>query len=162
MNTLVDWKRLLGLGVLVAIGMTIYGKTPPSTSSPASPASAASVPSVPVPSNITDPLHANSLPKIVDTYRQNEARFKRDFMGQQFEAVLPFNSAKESFFSRDKYLVGFGSGGFSSEVDCFVSDKAIMSRIVDWNKGDSVKVSGVIKDVTMGSVQLATCVFEPN
>ena len=34
-----------------------------------------------------------------------------------------------------------------------------MNRIVDWNKGDPVKVSGVIKDVSFGSVQLDACSF---
>jgi hypothetical protein len=56
-------------------------------------------------------------------------------------------------------MVGFGTGGFTSDIDCSVSDKAVMSRIVDWNKGDSVKVSGLVSDVTMGSVQLDGCVF---
>jgi hypothetical protein len=93
----------------------------------------------------------------VDTYRQNEARFKRDYQGKQFESNLPFRSARESMFFADRYMVGFGTGGFTSDVDCVVSDKAVMNRIVDWNKGDRVKVSGIVKDVTMGSVQLDVC-----
>jgi hypothetical protein len=105
----------------------------------------------------TETLGADSLPKIVDTYRQNEARFKRDYQGKQFESNLPFRSARESMFFADRYMVGFGTGGFTSDVDCVVSDKAVMNRIVDWNKGDRVKVSGIVKDVTMGSVQLDVC-----
>jgi hypothetical protein len=105
----------------------------------------------------TKTLGADSLPKIVDTYRQNEARFKRDYQGKQFESNLPFRSARESMFFADQYMVGFGTGGFTSDVDCVVSDKAVMNRIVDWNKGDRVKVSGIVKDVTMGSVQLDAC-----
>ncbi len=44
-------------------------------------------------------------------------------------------------------------------MDGTVSDKAVMNRIVDWNKGDSVKVHGVVKDVPMGSVQPDACSF---
>jgi len=90
-------------------------------------------------------------------YRQNEARFKRDYVGKQFEDILPFRSAKESFLIAGRYMIGFGTGGFT--VDCMVSDKAVMNRIVDWNKGDRVRVRGVVKDVTMGSVQLDGCLF---
>jgi hypothetical protein len=112
-----------------------------------------------VPAHAQQMLGADSLSKMVDTYRQNEARFKRDYVGQQFEGILPFRSAKENFFIADRYMVGFGTGGFTSDVDCIVSDKAVMNRIVDWNKGDRVKVRGVVKDVTMGSVQLDGCFF---
>ena len=106
-------------------------------------------------------LGAASLSKMVDTYRQNEARFKRDYVGKQFEDILPFRSAKESFFITDRYLIGFGTGGFTSDVDCTVADQAVMNRIVDWNKGDRVRVRGVVKDVLMGSVQLDGCLFSP-
>jgi pyruvate/2-oxoglutarate dehydrogenase complex dihydrolipoamide acyltransferase (E2) component len=102
-------------------------------------------------------LGADSLSKIVDTYRQNEIRFKRDYVGKQFDDVLPFRSAKAKIFSEDQYTVGFGKGMFVSDIDCTVSDKATMDRVIDWNKGDRIRIRGVIKDVTMGSVQLDRC-----
>ena len=104
-------------------------------------------------------LSADGLSKMVDTYRQNEARFKRDYLGKQFEDTLPFRSAKENLFISDRYLIGFGTGVFTSDVDCTVADKAVMNRIVDWNKGDRIRVHGVVKDVLMGSVQLDGCLF---
>ena len=61
-------------------------------------------------------LGADSLSNMVDTYRQNEARFKRDYVGKQFEGTLPFRSAKENLFVADRYLIGFGTGGFTSDV----------------------------------------------
>ena len=104
-------------------------------------------------------LGADRLSKMVDTYRENEARFKRDYVGKQFEDTLPFRSAKENLFIADRYLIGFGRGVFTSDVDCTVADKAVMNRIVDWNKGDRIRVRGVVKDVLMGSVQLDGCLF---
>ena len=81
-----------------------------------------------------------SLPKMVDAYQQNGVRFKRDYAGKHFEDIMQFRSAKES---ADRYLVGFGLRGFTSDVDCSVSDKAEIDRIVDWNKGDRIWVRGV-------------------
>jgi hypothetical protein len=68
-------------------------------------------------------LGAEDLANIVDTYWQNEARFKRDYKGKRFEAILPFFSAKakESLFE-DQYVVGFG--GAAPLISCVVSDKS--------------------------------------
>jgi hypothetical protein len=82
---------------------------------------------------------------------------KRDFKGKQFEAVLPFRSASEIFLSDGKYLIGFGAGRFVSDVDCIVTDNAVMARVADWSKGDKIKVTGVVQDVSIGSVALDSC-----
>jgi hypothetical protein len=165
--------RIVGYDINSQHATLRFDPTPPVVQAPAAPPAPVEAPVVQAPAAppapveapvtagqgaaATETLGADSLPKIVDTYRQNEARFKRDYQGKQFESNLPFRSARESMFFADRYMVGFGTGGFTSDVDCVVSDKAVMNRIVDWNKGDRVKVSGIVKDVTMGSVQLDAC-----
>ena len=53
-------------------------------------------------------LRAADLPTLVSTYRDNEMRFQRDFVGRRFSDVLPFLSAKENMFIKGTYRVGFG------------------------------------------------------
>jgi TPR repeat protein len=110
-----------------------------------------------VQSNSAVILAADDLPKIAKTYRENEMRFKRDFFGKQFSGVLPFMSAKESMFSEGTYSVGFGTGNFSSDIDCNVKSPAEIAEIANWNKGDKIRIGGVVKDVTMGTVVLEPC-----
>ena len=127
--------------------------TTPTASSPAPQGIQAAQSSSPV------SLTTDDLPKIVSTYRENEIRFKRDFVGKLFSDVLPFRSATESMFSGGSYRIGFGTGGFTSDVDCRVTSSADISRIVNWNKGEKIHIQGLVKDVTMGSVQLDRCNF---
>lgn len=102
-------------------------------------------------------LGESDLKKIAGTYSENEMRYKRDFAGKSFSAVLPFRSAKENMFFKGQYRVGFGRGGFTSDVDCTIDNTADVNRVTDWNKGDMIHVSGVVSDVTMGSVELKPC-----
>jgi hypothetical protein len=102
-------------------------------------------------------LSSADLPKIVSTYRENEMRFKRDFFGKQFSDVLPFRSATENMFSKGPYIVGFGTGGLLSDLDCKVTSPEKISIIADWNKGDRIRVEGIVNDVNMGSVRLDPC-----
>jgi len=104
-------------------------------------------------------LGADSLKKMVDTYEQNQIRFNRDYRGKEFEAILPFRAARETFFGGE-YTVEFGTKGFLSELGCTVSDKDAVNRLIDWNKGDRIKVRGVVKDVSFGAVRLDDCMFE--
>lgn len=102
-------------------------------------------------------LLSKDLETVVKTYRDNEARFKRDFVGKRFSDVVPFMEAKEDIFSQGKFRIGFGNGKIISDVDCIVSSERAISEIANWNKGDQVKVEGVITDVIMGSVKLGNC-----
>jgi len=102
-------------------------------------------------------LNGSDLPKVVSTYRENEMRFKRDFLGRKFLDVLPFMNSKEKIFAKDSYTVSFGTGRVLGDVDCTVSSPAAIAEIANWNKGDSIHIEGVVKDVTFGSVQLNPC-----
>jgi hypothetical protein len=53
--------------------------------------------------------------------------------------------------------VSLGGGNISGDVDCTVSSPTDIAVISNWNKGDDIVVDGVIKDVTLGSVQLEPC-----
>lgn len=102
-------------------------------------------------------LGEGDMKKIAGTYEENEMRFKRDFAGKSFSAVLPFRNATENIFFKGQYDVGFGKGNFLADVDCTVSSVADIDRISDWNKGDMISVTGRISDVTMGVIQLKPC-----
>jgi hypothetical protein len=101
-------------------------------------------------------LSGSDLPKVVSTYRENEMRFKRDFLGKQFSDVLPFKSATENVFLKGSYLVGFGNN-IISDVNCTVKSPTEISAIANWNKGDRIHIEGNVKDVTLGSVNLESC-----
>ena len=99
-------------------------------------------------------LKGADLPRVVSTYRENEMRFKRDFFGKKFSDVMPFLKATEKLFSKDSYTISFGE---STSADCSVTSPEDISTIANWNKGDKIYVEGIIRDVTMGSVQLDSC-----
>jgi hypothetical protein len=108
-------------------------------------------------STLTMLLSGSDLPKVVSTYRENEIRFKRDFFGKRFSDVLLFRSVTENILIAGKYEVGFGTGQFLSDLDCSVTFPAEISKIANWNKGDKIRVEGIVQDVVMGSVRLKPC-----
>ena len=71
--------------------------------------------------------------------------------------LLPFRNATEHMLFKGTYIVGFGTGSFVSDLDCKVTSPAAISIIADWNGGDQIRIEGLVKDVTMGSVDLDQC-----
>jgi hypothetical protein len=98
----------------------------------------------------------NDIQRAIDTYRANELRFTRDFVGRSIEFTWVFRNASSRYFGSG-YRVTIGNGSFNGNVDCVVTDQTMLDKIVEWNKGQRVKVYGVIKDVTMGDLQLKEC-----
>lgn len=87
----------------------------------------------------------------METSRGNEMRFVRDFKGRQFGADGIFKSASQS-------LMG---GGYTLTVDtddgsvvCEISDPTMINAAVDWNRGQSVFVSGSIRTTIIGNLVL--------
>lgn len=109
--------------------------------------------------SIAADLGADDIAKIKQTYKDNEARFKRDYKGKTFEAELPFVAAKENMFTEGKYTLGFGSGSIFDDVSCETSDTATVNVVIDWNKGDTIVVSGVVDDSLMTTIKLVNCKF---
>ncbi len=60
-------------------------------------------------------------------------------------------------FIKGTYRVGFWTGRFVSGVDCKVTSPGEISEIANWNKGDNIRVEGIVEDVTMKSVELDQC-----
>lgn len=120
--------------------------------------------SVPVPA--TSQVIASTTPSvygvsdishIVADSRGNELRFNRDFKDRTFDGVLAFKSVAASLFSSTRYRVSFGE--IRDGVDCTVTDKATLDRIIDWQTGRPVHVKGTIHTTLMGDVQLDDCTF---
>lgn len=102
-------------------------------------------------------LGAADLPRIVDAYKANQLRFIRDFKGKAFAGVLPFRSATQNIVSPDSYTIGLGKGSLTSDLDCSFSDAFDLALMGNWNPGDEIAVTGTVKDVSFGSVQLSPC-----
>jgi hypothetical protein len=94
-----------------------------------------------------------------ETYKANEARFIRDYVGKTFSAFVPFKAARENIFLKGHFNVSFGGETFAADVDCTVSDRTTINMIVDWNRGDMIGVTGIVKDHTMGTANLERCSF---
>jgi len=95
-----------------------------------------------------DSLGEPDIATIVNVYRQNSVKFRRDYVGAQFSASLPFKSAGEHWYGG--LTASFGN------VVCLdiVGDT---KGIADWREGGLVSVNGTIEDVTLGTVQLKNC-----
>jgi TPR repeat protein len=103
-------------------------------------------------------LTAADVRHIAGTHRDNEARFKRDFYGKIFSDVLAFKSANEVMFLKGKFIVSFNAAQ-SDNLDCRVMSEADIAEIANWNKGDKIKVEGIVSGVVMDSVILNECKF---
>jgi hypothetical protein len=89
---------------------------------------------------------------IVDTSRSNEVRFNRDYKGKTFQDILTFKSITERLFGSG-YDVSFDG------ADCRVNATEAQ-RLIDWNKGQQVRVAGSIRTTALGDLQLDACSFE--
>jgi hypothetical protein len=90
---------------------------------------------------------------IVDASRSNELRFNRDYKGQPFSDVVTFHSLTQQLFTPSRWSVDLN--GVYCEVD---SDAA--SRMIDWRKGQRIRVTGVIYSTTLGDIWLKDCRFQ--
>lgn len=86
------------------------------------------------------------------TYEKNQARFVRDFAGKTFQASLQVDSITRSRTAKDRFDVSLEKG-----VSCGTDDPKVVSFITNLNKGDRVRVKGVIDDIVNGKVELAKC-----
>ncbi len=105
-------------------------------------------------------LVSKDMPMIVDTYKKNEMRFVRDFKGKRFDDDTSFANARQNLITSGSYTVIFGAGGFGGNLTCETSDPKEVNTIADLDKGDRVHVSGEVKDVTFGDIQLRDCTMQ--
>jgi len=97
--------------------------------------------------------------KAIGTYKANEVRFARDYAGKSIAFTWTFHNARARLFGGG-YRVNIGNGGIGGNVDCTVTDQTLLDKIVEWNKGQRIQVSGIIDDVTFGDLQLKQCKIE--
>jgi hypothetical protein len=102
---------------------------------------------------------SQDVPQIVQASDWNEIRFNRDYRDQAFDATLPLAEIAEISWRKGEYRVSF-SVSDDYGVDCIVSDQAVLDRMVNWNKGRKVEVSGSIGKAVIGDLQLNNCVFK--
>jgi len=108
-------------------------------------------------------LTNNDVGKMHQTYEANQARFKRDYVGKIFTARLPLFSVTEDMFFKNSYRIGLGNlSSFTSEVDCLVSDRATVDKIMNWDKGNMITITGTVSDHIMGSIILEKCQVSRN
>ena len=108
-------------------------------------------------------LTNNDMGKMHQTYEANQARFKRDYVGKVFTARLPLFSVTEDMFFKNSYRIGLGNmSSFTSEVDCVVSDRATVEKIMNWDKGNMITITGTVSDHIMGSIILEKCQVSRN
>lgn len=103
-------------------------------------------------------LGLDDLVSAVDTYKKNQARFKRDYVGRAFRAKMPVYKISENAFMDGHWTIVLGDGVFGTkDVKCKTSNPADVNVIADWNKGDIISVTGLVADVMMGDVELSNC-----
>jgi hypothetical protein len=102
-------------------------------------------------------LGLDDIARIHSTYKANQARFARDFVGKTFSARMPLGDITESIMSKGSFHVSFGGNTLGGDVQCKFSDQSDIARITEMNKGDIVNISGVIEDHTFGTIELEEC-----
>lgn len=112
-------------------------------------------PTVAVSAVSTSALNASNLDEMHATYKQNQARFSRDYVGKTFAAKMVVRTVVENLIVRGTFRVSFGPS--FSGVDCSVSDKEAIDFATNLNAGDIVLVSGTVSDLVFGDVQLSPC-----
>jgi hypothetical protein len=88
---------------------------------------------------------------VVDS-RSNQVRFNRDYKGKIFQDTLTLKSITETPRGSG-YDVSFDG------ADCRVT-ATDAQRMIDWNKGQQVRVTGSIRTTASGDLQLDACSFE--
>jgi hypothetical protein len=96
----------------------------------------------------------DDVPAIVAAYKENELRFKREYVGRRFSDKLTLDriSAGMGIFSDTQTRVSFGN------VYCNVVTGTV-AGITNWRQGEQVEISGVVKDVWFSTVELQHCAF---
>jgi hypothetical protein len=96
----------------------------------------------------------NDVPAMVAAYKQNEIRFKRDYVGRQFYDRLRLVRVSNGNGITSGVRTRFEFG----DVHCYVTTGSVAGA-TNWIKGDLIEVSGIVKDVWFDTVELEQCAF---
>jgi hypothetical protein len=103
-------------------------------------------------------LGVADLPRIHSVYKANQARWAREFLDKTFAATMPIGGIS-NVFGNDSFMVTFmeNSPDWMPGVACH--DAPASDFLISKNKGDSIFFRGVVKDHSVGSLDLRDCEF---
>ncbi len=103
-------------------------------------------------------LGAADLPRIHEEYKANQARWAREFLDKTFAATMPIGSVS-NVFGNDSFMVSFMEhpSDWMPGVACYDAPPSYF--LISKNKGDSIFFRGVVKDHSVGSLDLRDCEF---
>jgi hypothetical protein len=103
-------------------------------------------------------LGTADLPRIHAEYKANQARWAREFLDKTFAATMTLDSVS-NVFGNDSFMVTFleSPSDWLPGVAC--NEAAASDFLISKNKGDSIFVRGVVKDHSLGSLDLRDCEF---
>ena len=103
-------------------------------------------------------LAASDIVKIMITYYENELIFKRDYLGKTLIATMFFDNVGGAAFGGG-YFVRFDGTNGSAGLTCSFSE-TLPNKVIDWDAGKSVSLTGVVYDVVLSTLYLKRCRFK--
>ena len=103
-------------------------------------------------------LAASDIVEISTAYYENESKFERDYLGKTFTATMFFDSVGGAAFG-EGYFVRFDGINGSAGLTCSFS-KTLPNKVIDWDAGKSVSLTGVVYDVVLSTLYLTRCRFK--
>lgn len=96
--------------------------------------------------------------KIVDTFDANMARFDRDYRGKVFTSSGAFRELSPAMIG--DYYATFKASGQEFYCSEIRKGSAAANTLIDANSGQNFMISGTIKSVWFGAVELRDCSFQ--
>jgi hypothetical protein len=103
-------------------------------------------------------LGVTDLPRIHAEYKANQARWAREFLDKSFAATMTIGSIS-NVVGNDSFMVAFMESPSDWMPGVACHDAAASDFLISKNKGDSILFRGVVKDHSVGSLDLRDCEF---
>jgi hypothetical protein len=103
-------------------------------------------------------LGVSDLPRIHAEYKANQARWAREFLDKTFAATMTLGGVS-NVFGNDNFTVTFLESPSDLWPGVACSEAPPSDFLISKNKGDTIFVRGVVKDHSVGSVDLRDCEF---
>jgi hypothetical protein len=103
-------------------------------------------------------LSVADLPRIHDEYKANQARWAREFLDKTFAATLTLDGVSNAF-SNENFYVTFLESPSESWPGVACRNAPASDFLVSKNKGESIFFRGVVKDHSIGTLDLRDCEF---
>jgi tRNA_anti-like len=101
-------------------------------------------------------LGPEDIQRAISTYKQNEARFNRDFAGKSISFSWSLDKVSKGIIGGE-YYVTLGN----DTVKCDLKDPETLSKAMEWNPGQKLSVEGTVEDVWFGTLHLKGCKLTP-